>query len=258
MDYTIKRSLINSFNFLLKKIKPNWELVGPTTYDKNGLFTVDINSENLEEAEFLEAFDYASSITGEKHPGPWRVYICVWAATRAAERGSEIVECGVFKGFTSLTILKYLQLKFGNDFLKPFHLIDSFEGIRLDDLLEGENSELALRGNVNKYNNMNYSDIKHSFKDFSNVKLVKGFIPECLSSLDINNIGYLHIDLNNAMPEVAALEYFWPNLNSGAVVVLDDYNWCGRRLQKQAIDKFCKAHNVHVLSLPTGTGIIIK
>jgi hypothetical protein len=64
--------------------------------------------------------------------------------------------------------------------------------------------------------------------------------------------------MNIALPERAALEYFWPKLVSGAVVVLDDYNWLSYREQKLAHDAFAKSMGVQILPMPTGQGVLIK
>ncbi|MFM6908271.1 MAG: hypothetical protein ACKPKT_24985, partial [Dolichospermum sp.] len=63
---------------------------------------------------------------------------------------------------------------------------------------------------------------------------------------------------NCTLPEIAALNFFWDKLVSGAIVVLDDYGFAPHIEQKKAHDMFATQHNVIVLSLPTGQGIIIK
>jgi O-methyltransferase len=65
--------------------------------------------------------------------------------------------------------------------------------------------------------------------------------------------------MNNKIPEIAAAEYFWDKLVSGAVIVLDDYAWGGYHMgQKLAFDEFAAKRGVEVLSLPCGQGLIIK
>ncbi|MCH9703406.1 MAG: TylF/MycF family methyltransferase, partial [Chlamydiae bacterium] len=74
-------------------------------------------------------------------------------------------------------------------------------------------------------------------------------------------VAYLSIDMNCALPEVAALEYFWPKLAPSAIVVLDDYaydTFNSTHEQRKAIDSFAKSVNTAVVSLPTGQGMLIK
>ncbi len=104
-----------------------------------------------------------------------------------------------------------------------------------------------------------YEFVKKSFAKFPNAVIVKGAIPEILSSLSkIRSVAYLHIDMNCMIPEIAAAEFFWPKMSHCAVMLLDDYGWYGFDEQRLAFDKFAKEKNVPILSLPTGQGLIIK
>ena len=84
------------------------------------------------------------------------------------------------------------------------------------------------------------------------------------SASDIRELGYdqlvafLHIDMNCAYPERAALEFFWDRLSPGAIVLLDDYAYFGHDRQAEAIGSAAQALGAAVLSLPTGQGLIIK
>jgi hypothetical protein len=71
-------------------------------------------------------------------------------------------------------------------------------------------------------------------------------------------VAFLHIDLNCAAPEVAALEYFWPRLEVGAPVLLDDYAYMGYRHQKLAMDRLAGRLGVAIASLPTGQGLLVR
>jgi O-methyltransferase len=64
--------------------------------------------------------------------------------------------------------------------------------------------------------------------------------------------------MNIAAPEVAALEFFWPKLSLGAIVLLDDYGWTHYRPQKVALDNFASQRKVEIAKLPTGQGLLIK
>ncbi|HTB17249.1 MAG TPA: hypothetical protein VK708_03990, partial [Bryobacteraceae bacterium] len=72
------------------------------------------------------------------------------------------------------------------------------------------------------------------------------------------SVAFLHLDMNCAYPEAAALEYFWDRLSPGAFVLLDDYVYFGYESQTKAIDSLAASLGFNVLSLPTGQGLIIK
>jgi hypothetical protein len=71
-------------------------------------------------------------------------------------------------------------------------------------------------------------------------------------------VAYVMIDMNAVVPEIAAAEYFWPKMVSGAIMCLDDYNWVHHIHQKIAFDKFAEERGVKILNLPTGQGILMK
>ena len=252
-----KQQFIKRANVLLQYFKPNWHLIGPTTYSKNGLSVVDIGAPFLDESNFGLAFEAAAESIGTEHAGPWRVYVSVWAALQAAREGRNLVECGVFEGFTSQVIMEYAASE-KLDASFELHLIDSFEGIRLSDLKPEENLDLAIRGNKEKYSQTNFEAIATRFSKYKEVVIHRGFIPEILNEIEVSNIGYLHIDLNCAGPEAEAFRFFWPRIAPGGIIILDDYNWLGRLEQKRSLDMIADICGRKILSLPTGSGLVVK
>ena len=97
-----------------------------------------------------------------------------------------------------------------------------------------------------------------NFNEWQNVKIIVGAIPETLDQIKATAIAYLHIDMNCAPPEVAAITQVWDRLVPGAMILLDDYAYFGYRQQKLAMDAFAETKNVTVLSLPTGQGLMIR
>jgi predicted O-methyltransferase YrrM len=64
--------------------------------------------------------------------------------------------------------------------------------------------------------------------------------------------------MNCAVPEKAALEYFWPRMAHGGIILLDDYGWRGYENQKRTHDNFAASVGHEVLPLPTGQGLIVR
>jgi predicted O-methyltransferase YrrM len=83
-------------------------------------------------------------------------------------------------------------------------------------------------------------------------------VPESLSTVEVDRVAYLSIDMNIAYPERKAIEHFWPKLAPGALVVLDDYGWMNYEEQKQTMDDFARGVGVEILTLPTGQGLLVK
>jgi hypothetical protein len=68
-------------------------------------------------------------------------------------------------------------------------------------------------------------------------------------------VAFLHLDLNSAVAEAAALEFFATRFSPGAFVLLDDYGWRGFRPQKLAADRFFGRLGKPIMELPTGQGV---
>jgi O-methyltransferase len=197
-----------------------------------------------------------NSIEGSDHEIgiEWSVYICCWAAMQAARLPGDFVECGVNTGITSLAVCEYIDF---NRTGKCFWLFDTFCGIPEEQMNE---KEKAL--DRQRYNSWWYSDCweqtKANFAAFPKASLIRGTVPPSLATVQIDKVCYLSIDMNIAYPERAAVEFFWPKLVPGAVVILDDYAWKDHEEQKRAMDEFATSQGVSVLTLPTGQGMLIK
>ncbi|MFM6844404.1 MAG: TylF/MycF/NovP-related O-methyltransferase, partial [Dolichospermum sp.] len=139
---------------------------------------------------------------------------------------------------------------------KTFYLFDTFEGFNENYVSEHEKNNGILSLYSSHYKSC-YEEVKETFKNF-NVEIIKGAVPDTLNKVNIDKVSFLSIDMNCTLPEIAALNFFWDKLVSGAIVVLDDYGFAPHIEQKKAHDMFATQHNVIVLSLPTGQGIIIK
>ncbi|MCK5541078.1 MAG: hypothetical protein KAI40_00180 [Desulfobacterales bacterium] len=222
----------------------------PATYDEDGLYT-NHNCDFINDPLFKEAyklgFDTGSSKGWHLQ---WRVYIACWLANRAKDMEGDFVECGTNRGMISRAVVHYTN--FGK-LSKTFYLLDSFCG--LSDNLQSD-TELQ-RLNMVSYEEC-FESAKETFKEFNNVVIIRGFIPDTLPLTKTNKICFLHIDLNCAAPEIATGEFFWEKLITGGAVLLDDYAYPGYQEQKDAWDIFAEKKGVQVLSLPTGQGLILK
>lgn len=180
----------------------------------------------------------------------WRAHILCWAGLQASHLPGDFVECGVNRGGTAMLLLDYLN--WINYPKKCFYLYDTFEG--LDPRLSTA-EELSKTQGV--YESC-FDEVRALFSPWSNVIPVKGSIPESLRIHTPKKVAYLHIDLNAAKPEQAALEFFWDRLLPGAWIVFDDYAWVACAQQKLAIDSVARSHGCEVVSLPTGQGLLLK
>lgn len=220
-------------------------------YDEDELITAH-HCDFMKDDRFLSCYNAAVTaglaVSNTIH---WRAHVICWAAERAKKLGGDFVECGVNKGFLSKIAMDYIDFK---ALPTTFWLMDTFEGLSDKYITSQERDKGVKAGGYESC----LEQVKDTFKDFPNVRIVKGTIPDTLPEVTASRVAYLSIDMNCVIPEIAAAEYFWDKLVSGAAMVLDDYGHSGHEEQKWAFDKFAKERNVPLLCLPTGQGIIIK
>ncbi len=183
----------------------------------------------------------------------YRVYLCCWAAAHAAHLPGDFVECGVNTGITSVAVCNFIDF---NETQKRFYLFDTYQGIPLEqasELERGPRTEESAR-----YYAECFDLACRNFAPWPGCVLVRGRIPETLTQHDIKQVAYLHLDMNIAVPEIAAIDHFWPRLVTGGIVMLDDYGFEQYRPQKSAMDSWARHNGVLIATLPTGQGMALK
>jgi O-methyltransferase len=242
---------------LVKNDKP-WKS-GPPQYDADHLAVWGKNLGFMTDRRFLAAYKRGvnsghriAEAYGLTDLGiEWRVHVCCWAATHATKLDGDFVECGVNTGVLSLAVCDYIDL---NATGKRFWLFDTYQGIPVQQMSDRERQ---LRGVENAMYPECFGLAQENFKPFQKATLVRGVIPESLNSVVIDRVCYLSLDMNIALPERAAIEFFWPKLARGAPVIFDDYAWQGYEDQKAAMDQFAVSVGVEILTLP-GQGLLLK
>jgi Macrocin-O-methyltransferase (TylF) len=227
---------------------------------RDGLFTAHQEAFRHEPA-FAAA--YARGITASSGVDPgieWRVSTALWAASTALHTQGDFVECGVNAGFISSTIMQDLDWRSQAD--RTFYLVDTFAGPVWEQFSSAEIASGQRRASEDAAARGAYvtdlERIRANFAEWPNARIVPGAIPEVLDQIASEAIAFLHIDMNCAYPEQAALKHLWSRLSRGAVVLLDDYAYLGLESQHAAISETAAELGVAVLALPTGQGIIIK
>ena len=175
----------------------------------------------------------------------WRRYVLACAAYHCVQLDGDFVECGCYTGVGIKTVVDYLG---GTAFPKTFWGYDIF---RHDPSMANHPMPEHREGL--------YERVRKKFSTYPQVKLIKGMIPQVFENDCPDRIAYLHIDLNQAPAEIAALEHLFDRMVPGGILILDDYEWSGYyRAQKLAEDPWFDARHYRVMPLPTGQGLVIK
>ena len=231
----------------------------PYAYNGSGLRVFGKSTDFLSDPRFVAAHRRGWEANPRRHgaidDNRWIVHVALWAAGHAARLDGDFVECGVNTGMLSLAICDYLGFA---DLAREFWLFDTFAGIPPHQMTDTERDGIGGWHNKHSYVEC-YEAVARSFAPFPNARLVRGEVPATLARFPPDRgVAYLSIDMNIVLPEIAALEFFWPKLVPGAVVLLDDYGWATHRAQKAGMDAFAARQGCGILSLPTGQGILLK
>lgn len=234
--------------------------VSPRVYAQDGLVSVH-NHDFMRDEPFVRAYARGLRALGDApdYRWHWRIHVGLWAAATAAALDGDFVECGVNRGFLSSAIMERLDWdRLG----RTFWLLDTFAGLDARYVSDGERTAGALERSSEELASGFYvagaKDAIANFAQWKNARVVVGPVPDTLPGVTAVRVAYLHLDMNCAPPEVAALEYFWTRLVPGAVVLLDDYAYLGFESQKQAMDEFAARRGVAICSLPTGQGLLVR
>lgn len=216
----------------------------PPTYNADGFTTIH-NADFLSDPRFIAA--YAKGLEGipadiaGRTEIRWRAHTCCWAATQALALSGDFVECGVWYGILSRTMVEYTR--FAQLPERRFYLVDTF-------------GDLQTAG-LEHYDRDIFPVVQERFSSYPNVHLIRGRVPAALASVEATRVAYLSIDMNGIEPERAALEHFYGRMVPGGIIYLDDYGQ-GFEGQKAMIDGFFADKPERVLHLPSGQGLIIK
>ena len=94
--------------------------------------------------------------------------------------------------------------------------------------------------------------------DVPRARVIRGAVPDSFAQGVPERISFLHIDMNSAPPEIAALEYLFDRVSPGGVIVLDDYGYIPYRAQRDAERPWFAERGYDVIELPTSQGLVIK
>jgi O-methyltransferase len=218
--------------------------LSPGIYFADNLFTWARNISMFDDGEFVSAWNRNAESEADRGI-VWRRYILACAGYHCVQLAGDFVECGAYTGVGMKTVLDYLG---GKEFTKIFWGYDLFEhdATMAHHAMPDHGADLFAR-------------VTAKFDGYDNVKLVKGAIPSVFENNSPRKIAYLHIDLNEAPAEIAALDHLFDRVVPSGMIILDDYEWAGDyRAQKLAEDPWFEARGYRVMPLPTGQGLVIK
>lgn len=220
---------------------------------------------------FLENYRRAMSITGTQVGAfkqirrALRAYCLMQYFNKALDLEGSWAECGVLLGF-SASLMTELARARNRDFKGAgLHLIDSFEGLSQPTIEDA----VALRDDagVAKQAVVTHTAgafavplerVQNTFRDYPDVSYHKGWIPQAFESLPEQKWSFVHIDVDLYEPTLASLEYFYPRMVTGGIILNDDYQSPFFPGGEKSWDDFCERNGLSFVALDSGQAVLIK
>lgn len=168
-----------------------------------------------------------------------------------------IAECGCFRGLSSYLICSRLRERDPRFDGSGYEIYDSFEGLSAPQAED----QLAADAQANIRHSMKagmfafpLEAVRHALREFPAISYGPGWIPQAFPA-QMQPYRFVHVDVDLYQPTRASLEYFWPRLVSGGVIVCDDYNWGGAR---RAVDEFAAAAGAALTATETAQAVLRK
>lgn len=124
---------------------------------------------------------------------------------------------------------------------RTLHLFDTFEGFDSRDIEEEKQRDLS-RARQGDFADTSISFVRDRLPYPGRAMFHKGFFPETTAGLKRCRYALVSLDADLYAPVLAGLEYFYPRLSPGGMILLHDYN--NRRFQgaAQAVADYEEKH----------------
>jgi O-methyltransferase len=92
----------------------------------------------------------------------------------------------------------------------------------------------------------------------ANVAFHVGFIPDTFAGLELARLAFAHVDVDLYQSALDCIEFVYPRLVPGGILVFDDYGFPSCTRAREATDQAFAARREKPIYLPTGQALVIK
>ena len=162
--------------------------------------------------------------------------------------GGSVAEGGVYKGDSAEMINRYFPDR-------KLYLFDTFEGYDARDVkTEAEMGGIAR--SANRFSNTSVDFVLNRLPHRENAVVRKGYFPDTAEGIE-DSFCFVSLDFNMYDPTVAGLSFFWPRMEKGGVIWIDDYFAHSYEGLPKAVDEFCAENGVSIMPVCDFSGCAI-
>jgi O-methyltransferase len=196
-------------------------------------------------ADFRRCYDPIRSYTLVSKDRCWML---LHLMRHALALPGDFAEFGVFRGGTALLAAEVLRDARDH---RPLHLFDSFAGMPTTSPGEpyekgdfGQTSAEAVRALLAPTG--------------ANTALHVGYIPDTFGAAGVDRLAFAHVDVDLYQSILDCVDFVYPRLVPGGVLIFDDYGFPGCARAREAVDRAFAALREKPIYLPTGQAMVIK
>ena len=180
-----------------------------------------------------------------------RLYALVLNIKQVIAEGIEgdFAELGVYRG-NSAAVLAH----FGRTHGRATYLFDTYEGFDARDLSGIDRSKTVEFAETSLA-------LVQSIVGEEGVNFVKGYFPQSVGpEVSAKKFAVVHLDCDLYEPMKAGLDFFYPRLSPGGIMILHDYSSLWWEGAKRAVDEFVATVRERLILLPdkSGTAMLRK
>lgn len=171
-----------------------------------------------------------------------------------------VAECGCFRGLSSFILCSSLRLADSGFDGRGYRIFDSFAGLSAPQP-EDAVAASALGADDLKKNTQpgkyaaTLETVKTGLRAFPGIEFFPGWIPQAFPDEPDARYRFVHVDVDIYQPTRDSLDYFYPRLVAGGMIVCDDYNWPGAR---KAIEEVCARVGAEFKTTPHMQACIVR
>lgn len=160
----------------------------------------------------------------------------------------DTAECGVYDGAGSWIVC---AMNRQSAQARTHFVFDSFEGLSEPEAVDGthwKRGELACP----------LDRVRANLAEFERVSYHQGWIPARFGDAADRRFAFVHIDVDLYQPTLDSIEFFYPRIPPGGILLCDDYLFTSCPGATRACDEYLSDKPEKMLSLPAGGGFLVK
>lgn len=171
----------------------------------------------------------------------WNIYNWI---IKTEKISGDIAEVGTYKGGSAKLICEIKK--------KKFYVFDTFEGLPETN----SNDKSMKKGDFAE----SLESVKSYLSKYEDTYFCKGIFPESAKQLEnkLTKFSFVHLDLDIYSSTLNSLEYFYPRLSTGGVILTHDYRCVHCPGVKKAFDEFFTDKPETIVELWDTQALIIK